>query len=220
MKIRPDEQMIVNGKLTQVGVSFQVPTKTCKKRHAVFQCQCGNRKLMFFDSVASGRTSSCGCLIIEALKNNKHNIGRIQKHGLTSTKAYHCWSNIIQRCRNAKHKHYANYGGRGITVCQEWADSFVAFFNHIGPPPSQTMAIDRIDNNRGYEPGNVRWVTKKENQRNRRVNVSVEFAGRKMSVAELAETIGMKDSVVRNRVKAGWTIEQIVGIPVGGKRNG
>lgn len=218
-KINLTEEMISKGRLTQVGVSFQVAAKGGRKRHAVFQCSCGKRKVFDFWSVAKGSTASCGCLTVEALKQNKHNEGRVPKHGMTHTKAYKCWGAMIQRCTNPRNAHFGNYGGRGITVCSEWVQSFIEFFRHIGEPPSADMTIDRIDNDRGYCPGNVRWVTRKQNQRNRRVTAFVQYDGKQMSVAEFAETLNMKDSVVRRRLQAGWTIDRIVNTPIGRQRN-
>lgn len=81
---------------------------------------------------------------------------------------YGVWATMIQRCHNPNLKQYARYGARGITVCQEWRDSFEAFLTHIGPRPSPEYSIDRIDNDKGYFPGNVRWATRQEQVANRR----------------------------------------------------
>lgn len=95
-------------------------------------------------------------------------------HGLSRnpdgsrTYLYQAWSAIKQRCLNTKSQQYPLYGGRGITVCQEWADSFDAFRLHVGERPSSAHSIDRVDNSRGYEPGNVRWATKSEQLHNQR----------------------------------------------------
>lgn len=92
------------------------------------------------------------------------------KHGLSTLPEYRCWSQIKQRCLNPNHSAYPNYGGRGIGVAPEWAASFEAFFADVGPRPSPQHSLDRIDNAKGYGPGNCRWTTWEEQARNRRPN--------------------------------------------------
>lgn len=81
---------------------------------------------------------------------------------------YHSWAHMIQRCTNPKNKAWKNYGGRGITVCDAWRKAFAAFFAYVGCKPSPEHSIERIDNDRGYEPGNVKWATRSEQSLNRR----------------------------------------------------
>lgn len=91
-------------------------------------------------------------------------------HGMRNTPLYAIWCAIIQRCTNPNDPAYPNYGGRGITICDQWRHDFVAFRDHVGDPPPD-LTLDRIDNDRGYEPGNVRWATRAEQNRNRRAHV-------------------------------------------------
>lgn len=96
------------------------------------------------------------------------------------TPEYIAWQNMIARCENPNHAAFDNYGGRGIHVCVAWRESFEAFFAHVGTKPSCAHSIDRIDNDRGYEPGNVRWATKSEQAKNRRARPRTtlgQFAG-------------------------------------------
>jgi hypothetical protein len=90
------------------------------------------------------------------------------KHGLSTTPEYKCWQQIKARCLNPTHRAYPDYGGRGITVHPDWSDDFMAFYRHVGPRPSKRHSLDRLNNARGYEPGNVAWKTKKEQNNNRR----------------------------------------------------
>lgn len=88
-------------------------------------------------------------------------------HGMRYTPEYRTWTHMKVRCYNKNYESFSNYGGRGIKVCDEWLNDFVAFFNHVGKKPSPQHTLDRIDNDGNYEPGNVRWATKSEQQMNR-----------------------------------------------------
>jgi hypothetical protein len=95
---------------------------------------------------------------------------KIEKHGMWHTKVYSTWRGMKQRCSNPNVIEYPNYGGRGIVMCADWRHSFLAFYRDIGNPPSPKHEIDRINNDGNYEPGNCRWVTHKENGRNKRTS--------------------------------------------------
>ena len=105
------------------------------------------------------RNSSCGCLRTEQL------VARTRTHGLSRHAFYRTWDNIKRRCEDPGDKEYHNYGGRGISVCPQWRRSFASFvryiMNHLGPRP-RGKSLDRIENNRGYEPGNLRWATPRQ----------------------------------------------------------
>lgn len=94
-------------------------------------------------------------------------------HGMSRTPMYVIWTAIIQRCTNPHHVRYADYGGRGITICPEWRHDFAAFYAYVGDRPPG-LTLDRIDNNSGYQPGNLRWATYVEQRANRRESVHPE----------------------------------------------
>jgi hypothetical protein len=125
------------------------------------------------------------------------------------------------RCTVPSNPAFAAYGGRGITICERWLDSVENFIADMGPKPSPRHEIDRIDNDRGYEPGNCRWVTRRENSRNRRSTVWVEFRGEKRRLIDLCEEFGVPDDTARWRIKAWGDVERALLTPCrtyGGKR--
>jgi len=126
------------------------------------QCDCGVVKAVSGKALGSGIQVSCGCYNLE--KAAIHN----RKHGMVKSPEYKSWAHIIDRCTNSNNGSYDNYGGRGITICSEWRHDFEAFYAHVGPKPVGSYSIDRINNNRGYEPGNVRWATPLQQANNKR----------------------------------------------------
>jgi hypothetical protein len=130
-------------------------------------CDCGQTTETEKYSLKSGLTKSCGCL---------KNEGRPRTHGESPrgswTPEYRAGVNMVTRCHNPKATRYKNWGGRGISVCDEWRHDYEAFLSHVGRRPSPTHSLDRIDNNRGYEPGNVRWATREQQARNTRKALS------------------------------------------------
>lgn len=125
-------------------------------------------------------------------------------------KERHAWLDIKSRCFDPNHASYHLYGGRGITMCGEWADNFVAFYRHIGPAPSRKHSVDRIDNDKGYEPGNVRWATQKVQSNNRTNTVLITANGKTQPLAVWAEELGQAHSKLYWRYTHGWSHEDII----------
>jgi hypothetical protein len=113
------------------------------------------------------------------------------------------WAAMKSRCLHPGHKEYANYGGRGISVCEEWHKSFAAFLNHVGPRPSDKHSLDRINNDGNYEPGNVRWATWAIQSSNKRTNRRVEIDGQVMTASQASLRYGVHVETVFYRLRAG-----------------
>lgn len=126
---------------------------------------------------------------------------------------YRAWRTMKRRCYGVNYKSYAVYGGAGIAVCAEWLNNFEAFKAHVGPKPSLAHSLDRIDNYKNYEPGNVRWATKKEQARNRRHVQTVEYKGRTMYIEDLAKELGISGAHLRRRLYEFPVVDQAVAIP-------
>ena len=128
-------------------------------------CDCGNETIFATNPLTSGRVKSCGCYNRERLVGSHIN----QTHGMSKTRLFTTWRNMRVRCYSEKDKRYPHYGGRGITVCDEWRDSFEAFRDWaLANGYNDDLTIDRIDPDGNYEPSNCRFITRAENNKNRR----------------------------------------------------
>jgi len=173
-------------------------------------CRCGRCGIEFvaqLNNVKSGGTKSCGCLRRE----------RNTTHGQADTPEYRAWLACRNRCNNPNDKGYANYGGRGITVCERW-DSLETFLADMGPRP-KGGSLDREDNELGYSPENCRWATNSEQSRNRRSNRYIESWGYNLLLCEWAEISGLNRATISGRIDRGWTPEDAIATHSGCKRS-
>ena len=170
------------------------------------RCDCGGSAIVISSHLKSGHTISCGCKRHETTT----------KHGMAGTPVYHAWQQLFQRCENPRDRAYHNYGGRGITVCEEWRD-FSRFLADMGMRPAG-FQLDREDNDKGYCKENCRWVTAKVNRNNQRNNRRVTYLGRTQTVPQWAEEVGLHCRTLHNRLSRGWTVEQALTEPNTRKR--
>lgn len=168
------------------------------------KCRCGTFITARSGSLRSGNTTSCGCKRTESVTKHGEFVGHRTRH----TPEYSAWVAMLTRCRDESHVSYHNYGGRGIRVCERWS-SFEHFLADVGRKPSPSHTLDRWPNKDGhYEPGNVRWATKKEQARNTRRNLLLTHDGRTLCVAEWAEILGVNRNTVYGRLNRGWTLAE------------
>lgn len=161
-------------------------------------CDCGNERIAVSSYLLNGTTKSCGCTLRQAT------IKRSTTHGKTKHPLYHVWMGMKTRCFNEKCGWYHRYGGRGITVCDDWKKDFQIFYEWaMASGYREGLSLDRIDVNGNYEPNNCRWATIHEQQNNRRNNVHIEAYGRTLTVAEWAIELGISKETIYTRLKHG-----------------
>jgi hypothetical protein len=161
---------------------------------AEFLCSCGEPHVAAHSRVMNGYIKHC-----TACRNRRGPV----KHGLRHTDEYRIWIGIKNRCFNPESKDYERYGGRGITMCKEWVNNPHAFITYMGRRLSNNHSVDRIDNEKGYEPGHVRWATSKEQQRNRRGCVKVTDGKAVSFLVDVAKEMGLSKGTAYLRLKRG-----------------
>ena len=171
-------------------------------KNAMWLCSCdcgGMPRAVVGSDLRAGKSKSCGCVT--------------RTHGMRFTREYEIWTSMKQRCGNKNHQFYHHYGGRGITVCDRWLDSFENFFLDLGPKTAKGYSLERVNNNLGYTPENCKWATQREQTNNRRVTVFITARGKTMSQAEWARELGVIPETLGYRRRHGWTDDQIINIP-------
>jgi hypothetical protein len=170
------------------------------------RCDCGSEKRIWGGNLKNGASKSCGCLLVEFCVNKK-------THGQTGSAEYKTWAGVKRRCLNPNEDSYPRYGGRGISVCNEWAESFEQFLRDMGPRPSSQHSIERLDNERNYEPGNCIWATPEVQVANKSNNRRITLNGITKTCAEWSRLTGIHRSVIEYRLDHGWKTEEALTIP-------
>ncbi len=167
-------------------------------------CDCGNETVVQAKELNNGHTKSCGCLQKDIARQHQ------TKHGYSKTRLYRIWNQMKERCLNPNDSSYQWYGKKGITVCDEWKNNFARFRNWaIQNGYTDDLTIDRIDVYGNYEPSNCRWITMKEQIRNKRTNILVEFNGREMCLADAARLSGISKATLHGRYHRGDSGERL-----------
>lgn len=201
------------GRLTVIERSFSKPKgKTWFK----CRCDCGNVVNVWSVYLRNGTTKSCGCLNRELastrLKAQKLEAGC---DGRSETRLYKVWRGMISRCSNPNTHYYEGYGGRGIIVCTEWAESFEAFREWaLSHGYADNLTIDRIDNNGNYSPENCRWVTMKVQANNMRSTHLITYRGKTLSVSQWASELKISRATIVSRLRNGWSDALALSTPV------
>jgi hypothetical protein len=189
------------GRLT--AVRFERRDRVHRKSLWRCRCDCGAEVVRRLSVLRRGRTRTCGSLGC-----------RFGGISLEDFPEYGSWSKMHERCFSENHEKHRHYGGRGITVCGAWTDDFFQFLSDMGPKPGPEYSIERKDVNGNYEPSNCKWATAKEQARNTRRSVFVDYQGERILLIELCERLGVDRSAVYGRLKNGWDIDRALSVPV------
>lgn len=177
------------GRLAVIRVSRKVKSGNRERYYWQCKCDCGNEKEVRTDCLTNGLVKSCGCLKKE---QDKINLTKYHKHKLSHTKLWDTYYSMKSRCYDKTNKRYNDYGGRGITICNEWLENFENFaLWSLENGFDKNFQIDRIDNDLSYSPQNCRWISQKENCRNRRSNVMIKYNGKIITLVELSEILNI-----------------------------
>lgn len=173
-------------------------------------CDCGTKFVVRGASLKDGNTKGCGCL-------HKEWCAEKSKNAKGPPESYKVWGSIKQRCYNPKSSAYQLYGARGITMSDEWKDSFATFIGDMGPRPTKKHSIDRINNDGHYCKSNCRWALPTAQGRNTRHNHWLTFNGVTLCLEDWCERIGIDHSVIIGRIERGWPIDKVLTAPLGSK---
>lgn len=174
------------GQLTVIGIDS---ARQAKQTYWLCECDCGTIKSVRADGLKSGSVKSCGCL---KRKQDRINLTKNHKHKMSGTRIYSIWQGMKGRCLNKNNPRWARYGGRGITVCDEWATDFQSFYQWaMNNGYSDGLTLDRIDNNGNYCPENCRWATQQEQARNRRTNIDITIGNSTRTLTEWCEIFNL-----------------------------
>ena len=190
------------GRLTVIGID---ESKQTRKTYWICECECGNIVSARSDGLQSGRTKSCGCYKRESDRRNVTKVPAYQKylaqgHKVGGTRLYNIWQGMKRRCYNPNDTRYMSYGGRGITVCDEWKDDYMAFFEWaMSNGYSDELTIDRMDVNGNYEPSNCRWATIEQQNNNRRTNIDITIGNTTKSLKEWCDIFQLSYRTINAR---------------------
>lgn len=189
------------GRLTVIEKSNERSSGSIKW---ICTCECGNTVSVVSRDLRNGHTKSCGCI------PKGHKV----EHGMSNTRIYNIWSHMRRRCKDKKREDYSRYGGKGITVCNEW-ESFSAFYEWaMANGYKDILTIDRIDNEKGYSPENCRWVDIYAQAQNRRCCLYYEKDGDIKTLAEWCRELELDYHLIYCRIRRGWSFDRAISEPI------
>lgn len=181
------------GRLVVVGID----DRGVRRTYYYCQCDCGNVKSIRSDGLLSGAVQSCGCMKRE---QDRTNLTANHKHKMSHTRPYEIWQGMKKRCYNPHDARYDRYGGRGITVCDEWREDFSVFYKWaLENGYADNLTIDRIDNDKGYSPDNCRWADAETQCRNRSSNIKITIGNATKTLTEWCEIFEVDRATIQAR---------------------
>lgn len=198
----PRAHDLTNQVFSRLTVTARHEIRGRRRVYWMCACVCGSLKWVIADALKSGATQSCGCLNKEILREGKHGATRDGAH----TPEYASWHSMKQRCENPSNDRYPRYGGRGISVCAEWAASFEQFLADMGSRPPNT-SLERRENNEGYSPSNCEWATPRAQSRNTSRNRMYTHDGLTLCIADWCQRTGLPHATLHARL-ARWPVDR------------
>lgn len=186
------------GRLIVIEAALPAP----KQRRWLCKCDCGNEQIVSTARLNNGHVRSCGCLRADTAREG------MQTHKMSGTLTHKRWKSMLSRCFTENSKSYPRYGGRGITVCEQWRNSFENFLRDMGECPGEAWTLERKETNGNYGASNCKWATRKEQNRNTSRNRLLEYRGEQRCVSEWAEVLGISANTIYKRLYAGKSDEE------------
>ena len=203
----PNTSKDVTGQKFNMLTAIKIVGKRQKANLWLCLCECGQETHAIVSQLTRGDRTSCGCKRKHS-RGPRPDLSQRNKdratHSMTGNYTYSSWKAMKARCFDKKDKDYPRWGGRGITVCDEWRNSFVEFYKDMGERP-KSHSIDRINNDGNYEPGNCRWAIQKTQSNNTRKNYYIEYMGRTQTAKQWAEELNKVEyKTILYRLRTGW----------------
>lgn len=173
------------------------------------RCDCGTERNVEHSHLAKGVSKSCGCLALDLVTTHGH---KSKDQDVGGSHEYRTWRAMHQRTSDPNSKSYADYGGRGITVCERWS-TFENFYADMGPRPGDDYSIERKENDKGYSPENCKWAIRMEQAKNKRNNRILTDGVRTMHLADWARELGCEPGTIMGRINRGWSEARAVTTP-------
>ncbi len=201
---------LISKKFGRLTVLYKVGVKKNRDAQWFCACECGKTIVASQSNLIRAKTKSCGCLRDEMTR------ARTMTHGKSKTRLYNTWTHMRQRCEKPRCHDYPDYGGRGISVCSEWTNSFEAFWDWaIDHGYDNNLSLDRIDVDGNYEPSNCRWATIATQNNNLRRNRKLTYNGVTRTMSEWAKHLGISYTTLKSRiVREHWAPDRALTEPV------